>query len=80
VSTRPSPTWCGDRRPVTTAVHDGLDQGHETEAGRVAPPERLDVGIGVDVGQGVGSLFEVVVEPGEALVEGPAEFRSDQAG
>ena len=33
------------------------------DPGRVAPVEALDVGVGVDVGDGVGALFEVVVEP-----------------
>ena len=45
-----------------------------------AAAEGLDVGIGVDIGQGVGSLFEVVVEPGEALVEVVAELRSNETG
>ena len=41
--------------------------------GRVAAAEALDVGVGVDVGDGVGALLEVVVELGEAPVELAAE-------
>ena len=70
----------GGRRPVDPAVHDGLDQIDQTEAGRVAAVEGLDVGIGVDVGEGVGALLEVVVEPGEAPIEVAAELRSDETG
>src|ERR1700722_12530753 len=42
--------------------------------------EALDVGVGIDVSDRIRSLFEVVVEPGEAAVELAAEARADEAG
>src|ERR1700722_13780725 len=42
--------------------------------------EALDVGVGIDVGDRIRSLFEVAVEPGEAAVELAAEARADEAG
>ena len=59
----------GRRRPGGPAVHDPLDQLDQLGPGRVAPVEALDVGVGVDVGDGVGALLEVVVERGEPPVE-----------
>ena len=66
--------------PCAAAVHDPLHQVHEPEPGLVAPAEAVDGGVGVDVGDGVGALLEVVVELGEAAVELVAELAPDETG
>ena len=53
----------GSLRP---AVHDPLHQLHQPDAGGVARAEALDVGVGVDVGEGVGAPLEVVVQRGRS--------------
>ncbi len=68
------------RRVRDASVHDLLHECHESVAGLVASPETLDRRVGIDEGQCVGALLEVVVEVGESSVELVAELLADQAG
>jgi hypothetical protein len=65
--------------PGGSPVHDLLHQLDQRDAGGVSGVEAGDVGVGVDVGQGVGAPLEVVVQLGEAAVELLAEPSPDQA-
>ena len=68
--------WRRRRLPL---VHDLLDERDEIESGCISHSERLDVGVGVDEGERIGALLEVVVEIGEASIELQAEAATDQA-
>nr|WP_287378790.1 hypothetical protein [Candidatus Microthrix sp.] len=66
---------CGRGSPV----HDLLHQLDQRDAGGVTGTEAGDVGVGVDVGQGVGAPLQVVVQLGESAVELLAKPSPDQA-
>ena len=68
-----------DRAPRLPLVDDRLHELDELLARGVAQPEALDVGVGVDVGDGVGAPLELVVVPRERGVELFAEGLPDQA-
>ena len=69
--------WFGRRG---TIIHDRLHERNQLDARCITPTKTLDVGIRVDVGQGVGATFKVVIELRKSDVEGIPKSRPDQTG